>query len=77
VEDCPAQIKYIYEIAAIEKIESDIDNALENGRISKEQADQLKKNPHVLRLKLHAALNRGLELAQIRKWVEEGKLTPQ
>jgi hypothetical protein len=76
VEDCTAQIKYIYEIAAVEKIESDIDNALNNGRISKDQADQLRKNPHVLRLKLHVALNRGLELAQIRKWVQEGKLSP-
>lgn len=76
VEDCPAQIKNIYEIVAIEDIEKDIDNAVKNGRITKEQAEQLRKNPHVLKLKLHVTLNRGLELAQIRKWVGEGKLSP-
>lgn len=76
VEDSPGQIKNIYEIRAIEGIESDIDKALKSGRITEEEAEQLRKNPHVLRLKLHMTLNRGLELAQIRKWVEEGRLSP-
>jgi len=75
VEDSPGQIKNIYEIVAIEGIENDIDKALKNGKITKEQAEQLSKNPHVLRLRLHLTLNRGLELAQIRKWVEEEVLS--
>jgi len=75
VESFPGQIKNIYEIVAIEGIDPDIEKALKKGRITKEEAERLRKNPHVLRLRPHTTLNRGLELAQIRKWVEEGSLS--
>jgi hypothetical protein len=75
VDKFPAQIKNIYEVIAIERIDKDIENALEEGRITKTDAEQLTKSPHILKLSLHKALNKGLELALIRKWVEEGKLS--
>jgi len=75
VESSPGQIKNIYEVVSVEGIDSDIDKALKEGRISKEEAEQLRKSPHILGLRLHTTLNRGLELAQIRNWVEEGALS--
>jgi hypothetical protein len=75
VESFPGQIKNIYEIIAIEGIDADIEKALDKKKITKEEAEQLKKFPHILRLRLHTILNRGLELAQIRTWVEEGVLS--
>jgi len=75
VESFPGQIKNIYEIVAVEGIESDIETALRKGKITKQEAEQLRKSPHVLRLRLRTTLNKGLELAQIRKWVEEEVLS--
>ena len=76
VEAGPSQIKYIYEVTKIEEIpEEDINNALEQGRISNEEADRLRKAPHILRLKVHQKLKRGLELSLIRQWFQEGKLS--
>lgn len=74
-EPYPGQIKNIYEIAAIEKIDDDIEKALKKGKINKADAEQLARFPHILRLRLHATLNKGLELANIRKWIEEGILS--
>ncbi|MEM3697685.1 MAG: hypothetical protein QXQ94_09340 [Candidatus Bathyarchaeia archaeon] len=75
VEDYPGEIKNIYEVEALEVIKDDIDKAIKTGKINKEEAERLVKNPHILRLRLHLSLNKGLELAQIRKWVQEGKLS--
>ena len=75
VEPYPGQIKNIYEVVALEKIDDDIEKALKKGKINKTEAEQLAKLPHVLRLRLHMTLNRGLELAMVRKWVEEGVLS--
>ena len=68
----PGQIKNIYEVVRIERIDDDIEDALKKGDISKEEAERLARFPHVLRLRLQMTLNRGLELSLIRKWVEEG-----
>jgi hypothetical protein len=75
VESYPGRIRNIYEVIAIEKIEDDIEKALKKVRINNTDAKQLAEHPHVLRLRLHMTLNRGLELATIRKWVEEGTLS--
>jgi predicted RNA-binding protein with PUA-like domain len=75
VESYPGQIKNIFEVVAIEKIDDDIVKALKRGRINKTDAEQLAKSPHVLKLRLNVTLNKGLELANIRKWVEEGILS--
>ena len=70
----PGQIRNIYEVVALEKIDDDVDKALKKGTIDKEEADQLKKQPHIIRLRLHFALKKGLELSLIRKWVEDNML---
>jgi hypothetical protein len=75
VESYPGQIKNIYEVVSIERIDDDIEDALKKGDISKEEAERLAGFPHVLRLRLQMTLNRGLELSLIRKWVEEGILS--
>jgi hypothetical protein len=76
VEESPNQIRCIYEVTEIEKIpDEEIDRAVGQGRISEDDADRLRKNPHVLRLKVHRKLKRGLELSLIRQWVDDGKLS--
>lgn len=75
VESAPRQIKRIYEVVAVERIEEDITRALKESKISKEQAESLSKHPHLLRLKPHLILNRGLELSLIRTWVRDGKFS--
>jgi len=76
VEENPLQICYIYEVTKVENIlEEEINRAVAQGKISQAEADQLKKNPHILRLKVHRKLKRGLELSLIRQWVNEGKLS--
>jgi hypothetical protein len=75
VESNPGQIRNIYEVVALEKIDDDVDKALKKGTIDKEEADQLKKQPHIIRLRLHFALKKGLELSLIRKWVEDNMLS--
>jgi hypothetical protein len=74
VESNPGQIRNIYEVVAPEKIDDDVDKALKKGTIDKEEADQLKKQPHIIRLRLHSALKKGHELSLIRKWVEDNML---
>jgi len=76
VESFPGQIKNIYEVTAVERIEDDIEKALKKKEITEKEAERLTKFPHVLKLLLHITLNKGLELALIRKWVEENKLSP-
>jgi hypothetical protein len=76
VEEGPSQIVYIYEITAIEKLPTEeVEKAQKLGKISAEDASRLKEKPHILRLKVHHKLKRGLELALIRQWVREGKLS--
>lgn len=76
VEESPSQIVYIYEITAIEKLPTEeVEKAQKLGKISPEDASRLKEKPHILRLKVHYKLKRGLELALIRQWVREGKLS--
>jgi len=76
VESNPGQIKYIYEVVGLEKIDTDVDKALQKNIISQEEADRLKKEDHIIKLKLHIILKKGLELSLIRKWVEEKQLSP-
>lgn len=76
VEESPSQIRYIYEITGIERIPSEqIQKTLEQGKIKEDDANRLREKPHILRLKVHQMLQRGLELALIRKWVSEDKLS--
>jgi len=75
VESYPGQIKNIYEVVSIGRIDDDIEDALKKGDISKEEAERLAGFPHVLRLRPHTTLNRGVELSLIRKWVEGGNLS--
>jgi hypothetical protein len=75
VESYPGQIKNIYEVTAIEGIEDDIKKALKKGEMTEVDAERVARYPHILRLRLHITLNRGLELALIRKWIEEGALS--
>lgn len=76
VEESPSQVRYIYEITGIERIPNEqIQKTLEQGKIKEEEANRLREKPHILRLKVHQMLQRGLELALIRKWVGEGKLS--
>lgn len=76
VKESPSQLGYIYEVIKIEKIpDEEIDRAVGQGRISQEDVDRLKKNPHILRLKVHRKLKRGLKLSLIRQWVNDGKLS--
>lgn len=77
VGESPSQLRCIYQVISIEGLpDEEIQNALAQGKISSDEADRLKKNPHILRLKVHHKLKRGLELALIRRWVEKGKLSP-
>lgn len=75
VESNPRQIRNLYEVIGIEKIEEDVSLSLRQGKITKEQAESLIQHPHILRLKLHLSLRRGLELSLIRTWVGEGRLS--
>lgn len=75
VESSPSRIKNIYEVDGLEKIYSDINSALKKGVINKEQANTLRKKPHVIRLRPHISLKRGFELSTIRDWVSKGKLS--
>jgi len=75
VEEYPGQIKNIYEVVSVERIDDDIEKALKKGKITKGEAQQVAKFPHVLKLRLHMTLNKGLELPVIRKWVQEGSLS--
>ena len=75
VESFPGQIKNIYEVVAVERIDNDIEKALKKGKITKVEAEQLAKAPHVLKLRLQITLNKELELAVIRKWVQDGILS--
>ncbi len=75
VESNPSRIKNIYEVASLEKIENDIDSAIKKGDISEDEAERLKQYPHVMRLRPHISLKRGLELSLVRRWVTEGKLS--
>jgi len=76
VGESPSQIRYVYEVMKIENIPDwEINKAIEQGKISQEEADQLKKNPHILRVKVHRKLKRGLELSLIRQWIEDGTLS--
>jgi len=71
VETYPGQIRNIYEVVGLDKIDDDVDRALKKGAIDNEEADRLKKKPHIIRLKIHLTLKKGLELSLIRKWVED------
>jgi hypothetical protein len=76
VEESPSQIRYIYEVTKLEKIpDEEIVRSLREGKISQEEAEQLKQNPHILRLKVHRKLKRGLELSLIRQWVKDGTIS--
>ena len=75
VEDYPGQIKNIFEVVSIEKIEDDIEKALKIKKITKDEATNLAKSPHVIKLRLHTTLNKGLKLSLIRKWVQNGILS--
>ncbi|MCK4481735.1 EVE domain-containing protein [Candidatus Bathyarchaeota archaeon] len=76
VGESPSRISRIYEVTRIENIpDEEIKNAVTQDKISSNEADQLKKNPHILRLKMHRRLKRGLELSLIRQWVEESRLS--
>jgi len=75
VEPYPRQIKNIYEVVGVEKIDQDIEEALKKGKITKPEANQLARAPHVLKLRLKMTLNRGLELPTIRQWVTDGMLS--
>jgi hypothetical protein len=66
VETYPRQIRNIFEVVDVERIEDDIQKALARSRITKEQAERLGKAPHVIRLRTHLVLNKGLELPLIR-----------
>jgi hypothetical protein len=76
VESCPGQIKYIYEVVGLDKIDDDVGKALKKGTIDAKEADQLKKRPHIIRLRIHMTLKKGLELSLIRKWVEDNTFSP-
>lgn len=71
VESYPGQIRNIYEVVGLERIDDDVDRALKKGTIDKEEADQLKKQSHIIRMRIHLTLKKGLELSLIRKWVED------
>ena len=71
VESYPGQIRNIYEVINLEKIDDDVDRALKKGTIDKKEAEQLKKQFHIIRLRIHLTLKKGLELSLIRKWVED------
>lgn len=74
----PSQIKRIYEVIKLEPIPGeDIESALASGRITPEKAEELRTNPHILRLRLLHELKKGLELSLIREWVRRGKLSPE
>jgi len=75
VESSPRQTRAIYEVVAVEKIDEDVGRALREGRITKDEAERLTQQPHVLRLRRHLTLNQGLELSLIRAWVGEGRLS--
>ena len=75
VESCPGQIRHIYEVVSVENIDDDVDEALKKGQITPEEAERLRKYPHVLKLKKILTLKRGLTLSQIRGWVQEGNLS--
>jgi hypothetical protein len=75
VESFPGQIRNVYEVVGLDKIDDDVDKALKKGAIDKKKAEQLKKQPHVIRLRLHLTLKKGLELSLIRKWVEDNMLS--
>lgn len=75
VESRPGQIKSIYEVVSVEKIDQDIQKALKKGKITRSEADQLAGAPHLLKLTTHMTLNRGLELSTIRQWVKDEKLS--
>lgn len=75
VDTYPRQIRFIYEVVGHEGIETDVDLALQAGKIDKELATRLKQFPHVIRLKLHRRLNRGLELSLMKGWCTEGRLS--
>lgn len=75
VESYPGQIKNVYEVIAVERIDDDIDRALKKGKITKEEAERLARYPHLLKFRLLMALNKGLELALIRKWIQEDILS--
>ena len=75
VETSPRRIAKAYEIVGLDKIEDDIDSALEAGQIDEEKAETLRQQPHILRLKLYKPLNTGLERPLIKRWVAEGKLS--
>jgi hypothetical protein len=72
VESFPGQIKNIYEIVSVERIDDDIEKALKKGKITEAEAKQLAKSAHVLKLRLHTSLNKGLELPLIRQWFHDG-----
>jgi hypothetical protein len=57
VGESPSQILCIYEVTRIESIpDEEIKDALVQGKISSDEAKQLKKNPHILRLKVNRKL---------------------
>jgi len=77
VEQGPRQILFIYEVSGLENLpKQEIEKAASEGRISPNEVNQLKRNHHVLRLKVHRKLKRGMELSLVRRWVEDGKLSP-
>lgn len=76
VESYPGQIRNIYEVIGLEKIDDDVDRALKKGTIDKKEAEQLKKQFHIIRLRIHLTLKKGLELSLIRKWVEDNTFSP-
>jgi len=71
VESYSGQIRNIYEVISLEKIDYDVDRALREGTIDKKTADQLRKQFHIIRLRIHTTLKKGLELSLIRKWVDD------
>lgn len=77
VEQGPRQILFVYEVTRLENLPNEeIQKALDEDRISPDEANQLKKTHHILRLKVDRKLKRGMELSLVRRWVEEGKLSP-
>lgn len=75
VESYPGQIRYIYEVISLDKIGDDVNRALKEGVLDEKEAAQLKKQFHIIRLRVHLILKKGLELSLIRKWVEDSKLS--
>ena len=75
VKESPKMLKYIYQVVGKEFIpENEIDEVVKSGKITLEDAEELKRLPRVLRLRLFRTL-KGLEREKIKELVNSGKLS--